>query len=83
MPRLTSSTSAPDETEVSRPGRPFWTGVWTFAANMTALFGIDQIDVTTQPIAVNDWWLAALLSLMVATAVYAKAKVDEINGEKT
>lgn len=50
---------------------------------MVALFGVDQIDVVGQPIAVNNWWAAVGISFMVGVAMYAKAKVDETNGKKT
>ena len=62
-----------------RPGSPFWLAFTAFASNMILLVGIDQLDVTALALQVN-WGAAVTVSIIVAAAVYGKAKVDEVGG---
>ena len=62
-----------------RPGAPFWLSFTAFAASMVSLVGIDTIDVTALALQVN-WGSALIVSVIVAAAVYGKAKVDEVAG---
>jgi hypothetical protein len=64
---------------IVRPGRPFWSAFTAFAANMVALFGVDKLHLAEPDIAVSNWWVATLLSLFVAGAVYGKEKIVEAN----
>jgi hypothetical protein len=62
---------------IIRPSRPFWSGFTAFTANMVALVGVDKLPVTEPDIQVQNWWLAAVLSLLVAGVVYGKEKIAE------
>jgi hypothetical protein len=64
-----------------KPGRPFWTGFTAFASNMVVLLGMDKITITELDVTVN-WGGAIVSSLLVAAAVYGKAKIDSVNGKE-
>ena len=57
-----------------RPGWPFWSGFTAFAANMLCLLGVDALSITEIDISVGNWSSAAVISLIVAAAVYGKEK---------
>jgi hypothetical protein len=59
------------------PGRPFWSGFTAFFSNMLGLFAVDQVDVLHQPMVINNWWIATVLSLIVGGAVYGREKVAD------
>ena len=59
------------------PGRPFWSGLTAVCANMVALFGVDKLPITQTDVAVDNWWVALLVSLFVGGAVYGREKLAE------
>jgi hypothetical protein len=59
------------------PGHAFWAAFTAFFANLAALFGVDQLQITDGDIVVNNWWIAAIVSAIVGGAVYGKEKLSE------
>jgi hypothetical protein len=66
-----------------KPGRPFWSAFTAFAANMTALFGVDQLTITEGDIVVHNWWVALVVSAFVGAAVYGKEKISDSRKPET